>query len=119
MTASAAPPSIGDLFARVPVQFGMRGDPHLWRELQLEFADTALPGDWFELRRLVQAAVERRVGRPLSEYADPPSVHIPEFDPGHGMSAGHVHLVWWARTGIPILLDRFEALRSNPEAAAG
>ena len=47
------------------------------------------------------------------------AVRIPEFDPGHGMSAGHVHLPWWARTGIPMLLDRFAALRSHPGAADG
>ena len=95
----------------------MRGDPHLWQELQSELAETALPDDWFELRRIVEAAIERRVGQVPTEYAEPPTVYIAEFDPGHGMSAGQVHLRWWAHTGIPIVLDRFEGLRGTPDPA--
>ena len=111
MTAEQPATSIGDLLERTPLQFGMRGDSRLWQELRSEFAETALPDDWYELRRLVETSIERRVGRRPSTYADPPSEYIAEFDPGHGMSAGHVHLRWWAQTGIPIILDRYEGLR--------
>jgi hypothetical protein len=117
VTAEAVSAAIGDLFERRPVQFGLRGDPHLWQALQSEFAETALPEDWFELRRLLQEAIERRIGQALNEFADPASVYIPEFDPGHGMSAGQVHLPWWVHTGIPIVLDRFEGLRGTPDPA--
>ena len=112
MTADVEATRVGDLFERPPVQFGQRGDAHLWQALRGDFADTPLPGSWYELRTLVADAIERRLGCPLSEYADPPSVYVPEFDPGHGMTAGHVLLAWWVRTGIPIILDRYGAIQS-------
>lgn len=117
MTAEAAATFIGDLLKRSPTQFGMRGDPRLWQELQSEVAESPLPDDWFDLRRLIETAIERRIGQAPSEFADLPSVHVAEFDPGHGTSAGHVRLRWWAHTGIPIILDRFEGVRRTPDAA--
>ncbi|MFE0776670.1 hypothetical protein [Streptomyces sp. NPDC058861] len=37
-------------------------------------------------------------------------MYVPGLDPGSGMSAGHVNLSCWERTGIPILLDRPQRL---------
>jgi len=111
--------AVGDLFERLPVQFGLRGDPYLWRVLRTEFAETPMPSSWFELRGIVFEAVERVIGQPLNEHADPESVYVAEFDPGHGMSAGQVDMPWWANTGVPILLDRFEATRARRIAARG
>ncbi|GAA1853745.1 macro domain-containing protein [Asanoa iriomotensis] len=98
--------TVGSLFEREPVQFGLRGDAYLWRELRARFADTPLPDDWFGLRKLLTDAIEQVVGEPLTGDA---AVYVPRFDPGHGMSAGAVQLPWWARTGLPILLDRYAA----------
>lgn len=112
-------PMVGDLFERHPVQFGMRGDLYLWQALRSEFAGTPVPSSWFELRRIVIEAVERIIGQPLNAHADPVSVYVAEFDPGSGMSAGQVHMAWWVNTGIPILLDRFEAARAGTAAPRG
>lgn len=113
--------TIGALFDRRPVQFGLRGDPYLWQELRGRFADTPLPEHWFTFRDLVAQAVEELVGVPLASrtykswHDEAAVVHVPEFDPGHGMSAGAVHLPWWIHTGLPILLDRYAATR-DPDA---
>ncbi|GIF73419.1 O-acetyl-ADP-ribose deacetylase [Asanoa siamensis] len=96
--------TIGSLFDREPVQFSLRGDAYLWRDLRAQFADTPLPEDWFTLRKLLTDAIEQTTGKPIGEQ-----VHLPEYDPGHGMSAGAVHGPWWVHTGLPILLDRYTA----------
>ncbi|GIF63402.1 hypothetical protein Ais01nite_14370 [Asanoa ishikariensis] len=101
--------TVGSLFERRPTQFGLRGDSYLWRELRARFADTPLPEDWFALRKLLTDAIEQVVGETLSDGAA--HVYLAEYDPGHGMSAGAVQLGWWAQTGVPILLDRYEAVR--------
>jgi hypothetical protein len=113
--------TVGALFEREPRQYWLRGDGYLWRELRARFADTPLPEDWFTLRILITDAIEQVVGRSFvgaktaSWYDDPSAVvYVPEFNPGHGMSAGRVHLPWWAHTGVPILLDRYEARREGP-----
>ncbi len=111
------PGTVGALFERGPIQFGLRGDAYLWRELRARFADTALPADWFTLRALLEDTIEqivgeRLTGRDATSWQDATAaVYVPEFDPGHGMSAGAVHLPWWIRTGVPILLDRYAAQR--------
>ncbi|MEV0718857.1 macro domain-containing protein [Asanoa sp. NPDC050611] len=109
--------TVGALFDRDPTQYGLRGDAYLWRELRARFAGTPLPSDWFTLRKLVTDAIEQTVGEPLSTRGDRPwhdgtaAVHVPAFDPGHGMSAGAVHIPWWVHTGLPILLDRYDRER--------
>lgn len=111
--------TVGALFERQPIQFGLRGDTYLWRELRARFADTPLPDSWFTLRTLITNAIEQVIGEPLTSREATPwhdntaAVYVPEFDPGHGMSAGAVHLPWWIHTGVPILLDRYAALRES------
>ena len=74
-----------------------------------------LPSSWFELRRLIVESIERTIGQPLAPTEDhDASVYVADFDPGHGMSAGHVHLAWWLKTGIPIVIDRFEGVLAEP-----
>lgn len=104
-----APGSIGSLFDRDPSQWGLRGDPYVWRALRAHFATTPLPADRWEFERLIRAEADAIVGVPLRGREEP--VHLTEFDPGHGMSAGAVMPRWWNDTGIRILIDRFEATR--------
>jgi O-acetyl-ADP-ribose deacetylase (regulator of RNase III) len=112
--------TVGSLFEREPIQFGLRGDVYLWRELRGRFAGTPLPDDWFALRALITDTIEQVVGEPLTSRESAPwhdnnsaVISVPEFDPGHGMSSGAVHVPWWVRTGLPILLDRYAALRES------
>jgi O-acetyl-ADP-ribose deacetylase (regulator of RNase III) len=114
--------TVGSLFEREPIQFGLRGDSYLWRELRARFADTPLPDDWFTLRTLIADSIEQVVDEPLTSRESAPwhdnhsaAIYVPEFNPGHGMSAGAVHLPWWVHTGLPILLDRYAALH-EPDA---
>lgn len=113
--------SVGSLFEREPVQFGLRGDSYLWRELRARLANTPLPDDWFTLPTLIMNTIEQAVGEPLADHESAPwddntaVIYVPEFDPGHGMSAGAVHIQWWVHTGVPILLDRYAALRDGQE----
>lgn len=99
--------SIGSLFDRSPTPWGLRGDPYLWRALRAHFAETRLPADSWELSRLIWAAAEDIIGASLTSGDEP--VYVPEFNPGHGMSACQVLPSWWTSTGIRILIDRFES----------
>lgn len=104
---SPQPGSVGALFDRGVTQWGLRGDVYLWQELRARFADTPLPTSWFEVRSELRAAIEEIIGAVLDEARE--AVYVPGFDPGRGMSAGSVSPSWWVKTGIPILLDRYDA----------
>jgi O-acetyl-ADP-ribose deacetylase (regulator of RNase III) len=101
------PDTIGRLFDRSPSQWGLRGDPYLWRALRAELATTRLPSTSWDFQDTLRAAVDRILGTSLSSSDEP--IYLSEFDPGHGMSAGAVLPSWWKTTGIRILIDRFEA----------
>lgn len=102
------PASVGELFRREPTQYGTRGDSHLWKAMAERLETTALPSSWFELRSVLEHAYAELVGEPLTDA--PGQIYLAAFDPGSGMSAGQVAPRWWFATGIPILLDRAEAV---------
>ena len=72
-----------------------------------ELATTPLPPNSWELRDTIHAAAAGILGTSLRNAGAP--IHVAEFDPGHGMSAGAVLPSWWKNTGIRILIDRYEA----------
>lgn len=72
---------------------------HPWEALGTELSETPLPASWFELRQLIVESIERAIGQPLTLNEAHESVYVPDFDPGHGMSAGYAHLAWWLHTG--------------------
>ncbi|QIK61964.1 hypothetical protein G7068_01135 [Leucobacter viscericola] len=101
-----APPStVGDLFTRMPPRFGLRGDTYLWGELKDVLADTPLPDNQWDLRKILEGAWESATGTALTNTST--SFYVERFDPGHGMSAGQVMPSWWLQTGMDILIDRF------------
>ncbi|MGN6220788.1 MAG: O-acetyl-ADP-ribose deacetylase [Microbacterium sp.] len=107
---STEPGSIGRLFDEGPPVWGTRGDPYLWRALRAEFASTPLPSDRAELHRAVMSAAGAIAGAPIGDE----TVYVADFDPGHGMSAGHVSGAWWQSTGLPLLMERFDSSGLRP-----
>ncbi len=95
--------TIGELFLPVPRRWGLRGDVHLWADLQERYAGVPLPP--------TRAALEAELRAKFSELTDLPfdhpvdNVHIPKYAHG-GMSSGVVHLPWWRASGLPLLLAR-------------
>lgn len=102
--APVVPDTVGALLVPEPMPFGLRGDVYLWLALRARFAQTPLPSSAAELRTMLADAIEQIVGRPLASE-DP--AYVPEFDPGHGLSAGTVDLPSWARTAVPAVVDRY------------
>lgn len=98
-----------------PEQWGLRGDPYLWRELKQHLLAAGLPDHADEFGRYLESKFEELVGVPLSECRE--SVFVDRYAHG-GMSSGHVDPDWWRRTGIPLLQERFTR-RATLEAVNG
>ena len=96
--------TIADLFDPVPEQWGLRGAPYLWREMQASFADTVLPETGTEFRAEIDRVFLELVGVPISDDRE---MHFVDRYAKGGMSSGQVSLRFWSRKAICILALRF------------
>ena len=104
--------TIDDLLLREPYKWGLRGDPHLWRELRAALRGKPLPDSIHAADELFRKTFRKIVGvelPPSGTNVDPDFIYLKKFSIGSGMSDGQVSLTWWRDTGLPILLDRFAA----------
>ena len=91
-----------ELFEPEPENWGLRGDPFLWRELKEHFGDKEIPDDEGTLYlSIFRYCCDRcKVGLNMAETA-----FVEDYAKG-GMSSGEVSCKWWRATGIPLLLKR-------------
>lgn len=104
---SSNPIDVAALLQQKPVQWGLRGDPHLWQEMSVHFAGTPLPDSATQLEQLLTQAFETLTGQPLTAETH---IRIDRF-PRSGMSGGMVSAQFWRETAVPLLLKRFTESR--------
>jgi hypothetical protein len=97
--------TIGDLFQEKPWQWGLRGDPYLWEEMQNHFAQASLPHNPEQIEQLLARAFEALTGHPITSEKH---IAVERF-PRTGMSGGMVSPEFWRETAVPLLLSRFES----------
>jgi len=91
------------LFEEEPRQWRLRGDPHLWREMQVTLGSHAYPDTEERLAALLGQAYQQLTGMPLSHHEP---FFIERFSHG-GMSSGYVSPQFWAEIAIPLLRARY------------
>ncbi len=94
--------TVSKLFEDEPQQWGLRGDPFLWRDLKSHFESTSLPKDQNELKTILEEAYENKTGYPLAHSEH---FYIEEYAHG-GMSSGKISPEFWRDVGIPTLIKR-------------
>jgi hypothetical protein len=97
-----------DLFDPEPAQWGLRGDPYVWRAMRDHLTGAYLPPSAAEAASMLYAAFERIAAIDLATEMEA-SVYRAEFAHG-GMSSGHVSVETWRNRLMPMLLDRAQAL---------
>ena len=95
--------NLNQIFDKHPDQWGLRGDPSLWAELQAHYQDSAVPDSVSEFRSQLEVLIQQLTGCDLDSDE---SVHVPRYDAG-GMSSGHVSPEFWREIAIPLLCKRF------------
>ncbi len=97
------------IFERKPAQWGLRGDPYLWDEMQELCVADSLDIDDYAVARFVCEYFEKVTGQPLTIDA---KAYVERFAHG-GMSSGSVCGEFWISKGIPLLLDNFRRVKAG------
>ena len=95
------------IFKRRPFQYGLRGDPHLWNELEEYFKNKPIPDNEDLLIEQIYLAVEKLTGKSL-EATKP--FFIEKYNSG-GMSSERVSPSFWVYGGIPLLIARYRMIK--------
>jgi hypothetical protein len=80
-----------DLFSKEPEQWGLRGDPYLWREMRAHLANRQVPSRASEIYDVIAIAFEELTGCSLKSREP---IFVDRFAYG-GMSSGHVDPEFW------------------------
>jgi len=98
---------LSDLFVPFPQQFGLRGDSFLWGKLCGYYRAWSIDAD-SSIEDTVKDGFREITGedfdRARDEFYNDGLAH-------GGMSSGHVSMDWWRRTGLPLLVNRFEVIK--------
>jgi len=95
------------IFRKRPIQWGLRGDKHLWSELETEFSSIEIPNSELELYHLILQSIQNLTGQNLEEGKN---FFIKRYNTG-GMSGGQVCSDFWLKRGLPILIARFRKMK--------
>ena len=99
------------IFHEPPVQWGFRGDPYLWRELETHFSSMLLPCSVELFLKEFYSAFEHFTGSELDSKED---IFVPRYDHG-GMSTGMVSLSFWSEEALSLLIQRLRQANSRGE----
>lgn len=93
---------VSDLFENEPIQWGLRGDPFLWRELKERLKYVKMPDTPEQLRALIEKEYELSTGHSITDKKQFGVTRFRSF----GMSSGGISPEFWVTRGIPLLVGR-------------
>jgi len=90
------------IFENEPKQWGLRGDPLLWRDMAKNLSNQNMPKSSVGLEKLLVATIEKLTGKPISFKE---TVTLEKYK-STGMSSGGISFEFWREKGIPLLVSR-------------
>jgi hypothetical protein len=103
------------IFKPEPLQWGLRGDPFLWRAMARALSSRPFPDTEKQLNTLIEAEFGRLTGSPLpgeKSVSDADSIYVKRYARG-GMSSGQISPHFWRVTALPLFRSRFIAARNR------
>ena len=96
------------LFLPKPQQWGLRGDPFLWLELQRKCADFPPDMDVEAFDAKLDSVFEEILSCGKKTVSED-SLCFESF-PSSGLSGGLISLTWWRERGLFLIKDRYKAV---------
>ena len=106
---------VPNYFKKQPEQWGLRGDPHLWSELEARFAVLPLPATPGKLEKLLHESYLKITGELPRKGATP---FVAKYDTG-GMSSGMISADFWLDQGFPQIIQSYLEQRSALRLGTG
>jgi hypothetical protein len=100
-------PTLAHIFQPEPAQWGLRGDPYLWREMRERLGAHPCPATEEQLALLLEQTYQQLTGAALS---DPGPIFVERLCHG-SMSSGYVSGQFWAEHALPLLRARYRQPR--------
>ncbi len=97
------------IFERRPWQWGLRGDPYMWDDLQSRCMGKSADMDEYDLAHMVFDFFEETTGEALSMDSRP---YVEKYAHG-GMSSGGLSGEFWISKGIPMLVENLRRIKSG------
>ena len=94
---------VSKYFDPEPFQWGLRGDPHLWREMKQKAQSTNIPTTANELEKLLHKFFKQLTGE---SPARGKNIYVKKYDTG-GMSRGMVSSDFWLENGFSLIIQRY------------
>ena len=94
---------VSKYFDPEPIQWGLRGDPHLWRDMKLKTAKTNIPttGNGFE--KLLYKLFKELTGEDPQKGKN---IYVKKYET-IGMSKGMISSDFWLDKGFSLLIQRY------------
>ena len=100
---------LSDLFQDEPARWGLRGDPHLWRDMKGALATVPYPATEDRWIDLFEKLFEQLTGSPLSSEK---AFFVQKYAHG-GISSGYISPQFWRETALPLLRFRYAQTRDR------
>ena len=98
---------VSSIFEEMPKQWGLRGDPYLWKEMRNEFSVVPVTISLEDFEKRFKEVFEKITGAPLTREC-----HMFLSKYAHrGMSSGQISGEFWIDKALPLLLDRLNSFR--------
>ena len=98
---------VSSIFEETPKQWGLRGDPYLWKEMRNEFSAVPVTITLEDFEKRFKEVFEKLTGAPLTREC-----HMFLSKYAHsGMSSGQICGEFWIDKALPLLLDRLNSFR--------
>ncbi|MFD3449765.1 hypothetical protein ACFDTO_34900 [Microbacteriaceae bacterium 4G12] len=90
------------IFNKKPEEWGLRGDPFLWNDLENAFSQVLLPCTEEEFMLKMNEYFLTLTGHDLEENND---FYVEQYNKG-GMSSGYICPEFWRNELVPLLIQR-------------
>ena len=100
---------LSELFHVNPIEFGLQGDPYLWKILEYHFQEVNLPDSVEQLNKMLETAFLDLTDYSL-DYEKSLFIECSKFG---GMLTGGVSPIFWKEIGFPIIIERYKAIKRD------